>query len=278
MGTHRLYSAMKEETFGGTFLMLGLLFVTCLFTWRPSMASNSLEERVEWPERKIEKQDTVILELEEKVERLETLVKSFPSETAQLQSDALTIMEKSMENEEKIESFQNVMENLETQVQSLSDPPVSYICAYQISTSAKSSNVHYDSIFYSRTNDWTSEGGMDLGSGVYTAPVPGTYVITYSLRSSNDYSDNNISLYLRKNGIILDETRHWSDYYGQSTGYVYEQGGRTAILHLERGETVSLFCADCSAGVMQVMLCINLSQFDADWNSPNDDNDITPLK
>ena len=30
------------------------------------------------------------------------------------------------------------------------------------------------------------EGGVDLGTGVYTAPVPGFYTVNYDLRASND--------------------------------------------------------------------------------------------
>merc|ERR1712098_186662 len=113
------------------------------------------------------------------------------------------------------------------------------------------------------TNEMTEEGGLDLNTGVYTAPWPDTYSVTYSLQNNNGAGDNTVEMTLHKNGASLgDETGHYSDYTGSSGHYVMDQGGRTAILHLERGETVALYCDDCSAYVMRILFCVHLEDPD----------------
>merc|ERR1712098_190987 len=128
-----------------------------------------------------------------------------------------------------VESLSSKVEEHEEKIRELRIPPVAFICAYKYYTTAISSNIAYDSIFYSRTNEMTEEGGLDLSTGVYTAPVPGTYIITYSLENENNAGDNWVLIHLHKNGASLGEgTRHDSGYTG-SSDLVDDQGGRTAI-------------------------------------------------
>merc|ERR1711915_1023852 len=164
-----------------------------------------------------------------------------------------------------VESLSSKVEEHEKKIRELSReliPPVAYICAYKGSTTVQSSYIAYDSIFYSRTNEMTQEGGLNLVTGEYTAPWPGTYIITYSLYSRKDAGDPWVEIYLHKNGGRLTETVHFSSFIGTSGG-AYDQGGRTAILHLDRGETVALECVDCSGEVAQVLFCVYLAEYDA---------------
>merc|ERR1711915_347812 len=112
------------------------------------------------------------------------------------------------------------------------------------------------------TNENTEEGGLDLNTGVYTAPWPGTYSITYSLENGNDPGENTVEIHLHKNGHSLGDATRYDSYYYGSSGIVYDQGGRTAILHLERGETVALYCDDCSAWVFDILFCVQLEEPD----------------
>merc|ERR1711892_929651 len=113
------------------------------------------------------------------------------------------------------------------------DPEVFY-CGFQdyVDRVYSPSTIPYDSMFYSRTNQPT--GGLDLATGVFTSPFPGTYTVTYSLYAYNE-QDGYVIIYLYKNEVQIDESEHYSYYDGLSGdatdqgGSVGEQGGSTLI-------------------------------------------------
>merc|ERR1719334_537054 len=86
------------------------------------------------------------------------------------------------------------------------DPPISYHCGYKPKMKVEKSVVNFDSMFYSRTNQWTEEGGLDISSGEYTTPYPGTYTLSATF-SSDSLHGNYIHVYIRKNGQKMPETR-----------------------------------------------------------------------
>merc|ERR1711970_802548 len=125
--------------------------------------------------------------------------------------------------------------------------------------------VTFESMFYERTNSWTQEGGLELSSGRYTASYPGTYSFTYSLHVGSHFKSD-INIYLRLNGENIAESYHESGSY-DGVGWYRDQGGRTLVTHLTRGDYVELYCQDCGAGhggegIWHVMFCVELSQFD----------------
>merc|ERR1711970_512280 len=97
---------------------------------------------------------------------------------------------------------------LEEDVRKARDPPIFFSCSHKDFTSAQESSVTFDREYYSRRNVWTQEGGMDIPSGVFTAPYPGTYTFTYSVEASNDYDDAYVQIYLRKNKENIPESYH----------------------------------------------------------------------
>merc|ERR1711892_1055391 len=127
----------------------------------------------------------------------------------------------------------------ETSIKVTRDAPEVFYCGFQYGFQygvSSPSNITYDSMFYSRTNQPT--GGLDLATGVFTSPFPGTYTVTYSLYAYNE-QDGYVIIYLYKNEVEIDESQHYSSYDGLS-GDATDQGGRTLILHLDMGETLSL--------------------------------------
>ena len=70
-----------------------------------------------------------------------------------------------------------------------------------------------------------------------------------------------VSILLRKNGVCIEETQAVSS---TSTGFVRNQGGRTVITHLDSGDTLDLFCEDCSADIYHTTLCVSLSTYDVE--------------
>jgi len=129
-------------------------------------------------------------------------------------------------------------------------------CAYQYSTTSKSQTITYGRLLLNSTNLY--DGGMNYGTGIFTAPTTGDYLVTYSLYADNDVGNNNVRIYMKKNNGIIGESEHLSRYSG-SSGKSFDQGGRSLILHLSKGETTSLYCQDCSAYVFVITFCVSLT-------------------
>ena len=54
--------------------------------------------------------------------------------------------------------------------------------------------------------------------------VPGSYKVTWSVLASDDAGNNEVLIYLKKNGEIIDESWHRSYFSGTSGSYVGDQG------------------------------------------------------
>merc|ERR1711892_888855 len=148
---------------------------------------------------------------------------------------------------------------LERDVSILREPPFIHSCGYQYSTTITSQTIPYSSLLYSSTN--TEGGGLDIARGVFTSPLAGSYTVAWSLLAIDDHPDSDVVIYLRQNGQKIDESQHESGYSGPS-GRVHDQGGRTLVLHLDMGDTLDLYCADCSARIYYTTFCVSLSTFD----------------
>ena len=73
--------------------------------------------------------------------------------------------------------------------------------------------------------------------------------------------DSGVFMHMRKNGASISDSEHWSIYSGPS-GKMSEQGGRTIIIHLARGDTLKLYCDDRSSAIHRTTFCVSLSQYD----------------
>jgi len=165
-------------------------------------------------------------------------------------------------NNRLIESQQKLVtktDQLIADVTSLKSSPVFHACAYHGYQTIISERITYSKhLYWSRSNN---QGTLDLNTGVFTSGVSGTYTIAWNLRVGNDYNDNNVRIFLRKNGENIRESRHYSEYTGLM-GYSSDQGGRTLLVHLDSGETLDLFCEDCQAGVYGITVCVSLATKD----------------
>merc|ERR1711915_603227 len=198
---------------------------------------------------KREKEDSYLEKLEMKINELESANMKREHEYAKLKE----------ENQHYLEILER---EVEENTRLVRNPPVLFQCAYTTKFSMDNAPVTYQQLFYSKIESITEEGGFELVTGLFTSPFPGTYTITYNLEASVD-EGTDILLHTRKNGEEIPESRHYS-YYGGQSGQINDQGARTIIVHLDRGETVDLFCNDCLMDVFQVMTCVTLSQFDVD--------------
>ena len=153
------------------------------------------------------------------------------------------------------------LQKLHKEVSFLKDPPMTFTCAthslYQDSLTGKT--IPYTKLLYSSSN---VESVLDITTGVFTAGYPGSYTATWSLWVPLGYQGTtSLRLYLRKNGENIEESTHFTYHDGPSPAY--DQGGRTLVLHLDKGDTLELYCAWSDGYIADVSFCVSLSQYDA---------------
>jgi len=146
-------------------------------------------------------------------------------------------------------------------IEKLLDPPKVFACGYQGEWRNRST-IAYDSVFYEKNNQKT--GGLDTGRGVFTTPCAGTYTVTWSLHTSNYYQGGQQAvLYLYKNGVKVDESKHVSslDRLGDDNEYKYrdDEGGRYLNLFLDQDDEISLRSYSGEASLYNIMFCVGLS-------------------
>merc|ERR1719334_153255 len=216
---------------------------------------NSMEcEQVFKDERKAmmkETKDLVAKEMKSTQDKMEYKIEA-------LQSTIETMKDENREQELKIKEQQSIIEKMNISMEELRDPPVFYQCGFKGAVGSTANTViNYDSLYYSRSNQWTEEGGLDPSSGLFISPYSGTYSFTYSLMAwtgtTSTTKGYDTQIYLRLNGEDVPESYHRSHTGGD--GYSYDQGGRTLVTHLARGDTVELHCKECRPhGLYNVVL------------------------
>ena len=152
-------------------------------------------------------------------------------------------------------------DDLEREVSFLKSPPFSFACgSHYDPISTTSQAISYSTLLYSSSGNIEGPHGLDISTGVFTAGHPGSYTATWSLMAADNAGDSRVYIYLRKNGEYIVDSLHASHHTG--TGTVEDQGGRTLVLHLDRGDTLDLYCDNCSADIWLTTFCVSLSQFD----------------
>ena len=155
---------------------------------------------------------------------------------------------------EELSETKRIFESNERHLESfviLRDPPYTIACGWKDGLSTTSQPISYTTLLYSSSN--VEGAGLDISTGVFTAGHPGSYTITWSLWASDYQSDDYTDLFLRKNGDIITESQHRTICSGNG-GHINDMGGRTLILHLDRGNTLNLYC-DIQSHLMDWYLC-----------------------
>ena len=99
-------------------------------------------------------------------------------------------------------------------------------------------------VLYSSTS--VAKSSLDIATAVLTSPFPGSYTITCS-QFDDDAGDTYMIIYLKKNGIKIKEP---------SMNLQLIQGLREKV---DRGDTLQLFCEDCSAIIYDTNFCVSLA-------------------
>ena len=120
--------------------------------------------------------------------------------------------------------------------------------------------ILYDKLFHPLTQSLGSGHTFSTSSGQFTAGLDGVYSVSWDGITVISTGEVIVVIYLRKNGVKLDETRHASypGVPGSSSSKSEDQGGRTVLIRLQREDTIDLWCDDCSAGFYKIAFCVNL--------------------
>ena len=141
------------------------------------------------------------------------------------------------------------------------------MCGFQTQVQqTETQTIKYNQLFYSSTN--TEDGGLDIATGVFTAPTSGTYTVTWSLTANAYQGFPWIDVFLLHNGEKIVHHYH-TEFGADDLGMIFRQkgtyleliftGGRTIHLHLEPGDSLELYCDNCKAGLYEVFFCVNLA-------------------
>ena len=130
------------------------------------------------------------------------------------------------------------------------------------------SNITYERMLYSNTGDGSPDvegAGLDINTGVFTAPFSGVWTINYST-TSVQYSGDIIQAHLRINGQTIEASQYWASYL-ESTGRIASLGSRTLHLHLAAGDALTLATGDQGhfgefSGLWYITFCVELKASD----------------
>ena len=165
-------------------------------------------------------------------------------------------------------------DELEKEVAILRTSPFLHVCgSHYRDLHGSSKIITYTTLLYSLTN--TEGGGLDISTGVFTAPHGGSYTVYWD---TSAYLVHGCSVYihLQKNGETIQESQHTSVYYGPSE-YVYDQGkflaiyiitvyyvlgGRTMVVYLAIGDTLQLYRDGGTGDIVFTTFCVSLTTFD----------------
>merc|ERR1712037_915400 len=187
-----------------------------------------------------------------------TDIASTKVELAATRDDLATSLNDLATTKDDLATTKTALMELELEVTRVKEPPFIHACgSYSGWLTIVSSTIPYSSLLYSSTN-MPGVGGLDTETGVFTAPHPGSYTLTWSTYAIGGAGDPSVHIYLYKNGQRIQESRHVSSYSGPS-GLVADQGGRTLVQHLALGDTLELYCDDCSAEIWYTTFCVSLS-------------------
>merc|ERR1712179_489874 len=118
------------------------------------------------------------------------------------------------------EALMSKTDELEREVAILKAPPYIHACGSHGSfLSGSSGTITYTSLLYSSTN--TEGGGLDITTGVFTAPWGGSYTVSWDASAELHHGEE-VYIILHKNGEYIKESYHHS-YYG-GNNFAYDQG------------------------------------------------------
>lgn len=160
------------------------------------------------------------------------------------------------ENKNGVQENKNNITQIKNTPTTTTEDNFLFVCGAQ--NMASSGIIRYDKLMINYTNI-ANPGGLNPSTGVFTAPVDGIYVVSYSMMNWADYNDVEVVIYLRLNSTEISETREISRYSAPS-GAVKEGFGRELPLYLPAGETLDLYWKTGTGGIYDITFCLTLAK------------------
>ena len=143
------------------------------------------------------------------------------------------------------------------------NPPFGYFCSYkdEFSESGEDSVITYDKLLYSSQFGLQGDSpGIDINTGKFVAGFSGTWRVDFSLYTSPNPGEN-INILLYKNGERIPEAEFLSYRSNSVSGYDYNTGGRSLLLHLDLGDKLHLATFNIDEA-LSIIFCVSLEQAD----------------
>jgi len=217
--------------------------------------------------------------LSEETNITRALIRNNSVATEELLQETQTIQEETKQIDNKLSELTNItrakmdnishdMEKINMKVENISlemeeiskdvTDSVSY-CAFKGYLSGTGIIIKYDSML-TDINSFPS-GGLDISTGVFTVPASGLYQITYAVVTVVSQNDDRVNIYINVDNKSLGHPSSilkitYSASQSPLSGNSYDTGSRTLLLHLNHGQTVNIFCQDCSPSARYVTFCI----------------------
>ena len=166
------------------------------------------------------------------------------------------------ELQEKIENVQTEKKELQEKIEEVRNPPFGYFCSsgreellldYFVIT--------YDKMLYSSQFGLQGDSpGIDINTGKFVAGISGTWRVDFSLYTSPNPGEN-INILLYKNGERIPEAEFLSYRSNSVSGYDYNTGGRSLLLHLDLGDKLHLATFNIDEA-LSIIFCVSLEQAD----------------
>ena len=232
-----------------------------------------------WALEKVEDEGKIISGLHERISIIESKLAAKEAKIAGLEYLLSTKMSElqvglqalQTELAEKTQSLQESLSHLvaadlqlEDKLEKVGNPPFAFICGYQDRWGSDNSVISYDKLLYNNSGGYnaSSNGDLDLESGLFRSGYRGTWLVTWSTQTSHWGGANSNTLHLYKNGEKIEETeQHTGDKNAGSDGNDVEMvGGRSLYLALEDGDTLHLQTEDVNY-LNHITVCYSLEQF-----------------
>merc|ERR1712241_1417541 len=124
-------------------------------------------------------------------------------------------MEKIDENEHKINDLQSQYSKIEKNKKNIqeikSKSKYLSVCGYKYNTNIKRAVIPYDSLVHPLTQSPGSGHTFNATTGQFTAGLDGVYSVSWVVITDDiTAGENRVGIYLRKNGVKLQDTLHQS--------------------------------------------------------------------
>ena len=160
------------------------------------------------------------------------------------------------------EELRNENKELREELENLRNPPFGYFCSFQEKWTEADSVITYDKLLYSSQFGLQGDSpGIDINTGKFVSGISGTWRVDFSLYTYLDPGQT-VNIYLYKNGERIPEVLFISYRSPDVTGYDYNTGGISVLLHLDLGDEVYLASTTMQDSAELVIFCVSLEQFD----------------